>query len=71
VWEWCSDFYSEAYRMSDTVDPKGPGADEENRHVNRGGSWDDNERYSRVSMRYGSKPTFRENWLGFRVVMIP
>ena len=66
VWEWCSDWYGE-YSSASQTNPKGPGNGSGG--VNRGGGWDSNARYSRVSNRNISTPDVRGNNLGFRLCL--
>ena len=39
--------------------------------VNRGGSWSNTARLCRTSGRDNASPTYRDNYLGFRVVSFP
>ena len=65
VWEWVSDWYNEKYyRSSPSQDPSGPARGQI--RVLRGGSWFNNPRYVRVSIRYTSDPTLRNYVFGFR-----
>ena len=66
VWEWCSDWYSD-YSSSSQTNPTGPTLG--SYRVSRGGSWNYNASYCRVSIRAGSTPDNRRNYLGFRLVM--
>jgi formylglycine-generating enzyme required for sulfatase activity len=67
VWEWCSDrFWDTYYRISPDVDPTGP--DGCSNRVIRGGSWADGARYCRAAYRYGRGPSYRLDFLGFRLV---
>ena len=63
VWEWCSDWYvgyiSTAQRRLSLVSDR----------VNRGGGWDADEWYCRVSFRCGSMPDYRDIYLGFRLAL--
>jgi formylglycine-generating enzyme required for sulfatase activity len=65
VYEWCSDRYG-AYRPSPQDNPSGAPTGAE--RVNRGGSWDFNEGYSRVTLRDFSSSGYSSYDLGFRLV---
>lgn len=69
VWEWCSDWYREAYYgVSPGVDPPGPAQGKE--RVIRGGSWNLSRAYLRLSYRNRAAPTTQDNQqLGFRCVL--
>jgi hypothetical protein len=64
VWEWVGDWYGE-YDSSPKTDPTGPPSG--STRVNRGGSWEDDARFCRVSNRGDNTPESRFNSLGFRV----
>ena len=69
VWEWCQDFYTDAYySLSPETDPPGP-APAPNR-VFRGGSWPDEPWYCRPAIRGRSTPEDRRYFLGFRVAAV-
>lgn len=69
VWEWCQDWYDgEYYAQSPADNPQGP-ADGAFR-VNRGGSWDSDPVYARVSNRNGWNPGYRNRSLGFRLARL-
>lgn len=65
VWEWCSDWH-EAYSASARVNPAGP--DTGTRRVNRGGSWYDDDRHCRLTIRNADRPESADARLGFRLV---
>ena len=66
VFEWCWDWYGNLGTGLAT-DPRG--ADTGTSRVIRGGSWDINASYARVSYRYYDIPSSSNNGsLGFRVV---
>ena len=68
VWEWCSDWYDEKYyESSPSQNPKG--ASSGSLRVNRGGSWRLTTVYCRLTNRNGNGPSFREQFLGFRVAL--
>ena len=70
VYEWCSDFWSDAYPEGPGTDPKGPGEAAPGRgagRVFRGGSWNGHARYVRAAFRRGSHPDGRYSHLGFRL----
>ena len=68
VWEWCKDWYGE-YPKEVVLDPQGPkeGSD----RVVRGGSWDNPAVSCRLSFRSCFDPTKRNEYIGFRVALVP
>ena len=64
VWEWCEDWEAD-YPKGAVTDPKGP-ATGENR-VLRGGSFSDLESAARSSSRDFVTPTYRDDFVGFRL----
>ncbi len=64
VWEWCSDRYG-YYSSSSQTNPKGPNSGSD--RVLRGGSWNYDARYCRVSLRYIDNPSIRGSHSGFRL----
>jgi formylglycine-generating enzyme required for sulfatase activity len=65
VWEWTADWYaSDYYKNSPSTDPQGPTEGEY--RVLRGGSWNVNPEYVRVSDRHGFGPSVRNDFIGFR-----
>ena len=67
VWEWVWD-RSRKYDGSSKTDPVG--AVELSFRVDRGGSWDNYAFYARASFRYNSHPSYRYNYIGFRVLRV-
>ena len=65
VWEWCQDWYS-YYECGAQTNPTGPTSSHPNR-VYRGGSWDYDARFCRVSGRGSFYPEYRGSDLGFRL----
>jgi formylglycine-generating enzyme required for sulfatase activity len=68
IWEWCGDWYGD-YPGGNVADPKGPSTGAA--RVLRGGSWSYDAAYCRSAGRYGSRPDYRYNSFGFRVVLAP
>ena len=71
VYEWCSDWYG-GYPAGDgksILNPTGP-IDGLNR-VYRGGSWDDDAQFCRVSLRGYGRAEYPRNYLGFRLASSP
>jgi formylglycine-generating enzyme required for sulfatase activity len=69
VYEWCQDFYG-AYPAGPVVDPQGPigGSDV----VFRGGAWSSSSgKFCRSAGRYSANQSYRDNTIGFRVVVGP
>jgi len=69
VWEWTNDYWNGKYNSDTQTNPKGPPSG--SNRVFRGGSWDHDERYCRVSFRSGNIPVSSGNNLGFRLVLSP
>lgn len=68
VWEWCADYYA-PYTPENKENPTGPATG--TTRVYRGGSWLDNQTYSRITYRNSGNQSQKMNCLGFRVVLIP
>jgi formylglycine-generating enzyme required for sulfatase activity len=70
VWEWCADWYDEAYyAKSPARDPEGPASGQ--LRVLRGGSWYNDASYCRAAYRDCHGPGYRNDGYGFRVVLLP
>ena len=70
VWEWCQDWYAKGYyAKSAENDPQGPARGSV--RVFRGGSWYDSAALCRSTFRNWDVPSYRDYFLGFRVVAIP
>jgi formylglycine-generating enzyme required for sulfatase activity len=68
VSEWVNDWYGR-YTELDKDNPVGPHTGTS--RVTRGGSWNDPARSCRVSNRDGRVPSERNNFTGFRLVLLP
>ena len=68
VWEWCGDWYG-SYSSSAQTNPTGPSSSF--LRVLRGGSWSSYARSCRVSDRNYHYPSYRYDFDGFRVVLVP
>ena len=66
VWEWCMDLYDD-YSSSPQTNPTG--ASTGTKHINRGGSWDNNARNCRVSYRSSFSPAYRSYFIGLRLAL--
>ncbi len=64
VWEWCSDWYG-GYSSSSQTNPQGPNSG--SNRVLRGGSWNLNAWFCRVSYRGSISPSYRNFNGGFRL----
>lgn len=62
VWEWCADNYV-AYPLDATNVESGE------YYVIRGGAWNNDTKYCRVSIRYFNRPDYSDANLGFRLVL--
>ncbi|MFO0819474.1 MAG: SUMF1/EgtB/PvdO family nonheme iron enzyme [Pirellulales bacterium] len=70
VYEWCSDWRdSEYYRTSPAADPAGPSTGSD--RCVRGGGFFSAARDVRCAIRYGYFPSYRLDYLGFRVAAVP
>ena len=66
--EWCADWYDpDYYRVSSKNDPKGPTMG--SNRVIRGGSWNSNAKFCRVSNRNGKEDFFRGEEIGLRLAL--
>ena len=68
VWEWCSDWYGD-YTSATQTNPQG--APSGSYRVDRGGSWLASAGYCRSSYRGINRPSFRDSFLGVRLVLVP
>lgn len=59
VWEWCDSYWRENYNANP----------DSSRRVTRGGSWYNSARCCRVAWRFNFAPDFRDNNIGFRLVL--
>ena len=66
VWEWCADWYGKYAGIAQT-DPQNINRD--TYHVLRGGCWNSNDWYCRVSNRSFNNPDYGSNGYGFRLVL--
>jgi len=66
VWEWCSDWHGE-YPSGAVTDPTG--ASTGSYRVIRGGSWSLEAALCRSAFRFGSDPSNRGHYLGFRLAL--
>ena len=70
VWEWCADWYDEAwYAESSEDDPRGPASG--SARALRGGSWDGDPASCRAAVRTSSYPGDKYLDHGFRVATTP
>ena len=68
VWEWVEDCYErDYYSRSPGIDPPGP--ENGNLRVFRGGSWLGIPNNCRSAIRFSFAPSFRYNFLGFRLAL--
>ncbi|WP_420207868.1 SUMF1/EgtB/PvdO family nonheme iron enzyme [Candidatus Electronema sp. JC] len=69
VWEWCADRFDKDYYATGGVrsNPRGPSGGGE--RVVRGGSAGSRVQNCRAAFRFRNQPDYREDLLGFRVVM--
>jgi formylglycine-generating enzyme len=69
VWEWCADWYGEAYYATLPLrDPPGPS--EGRFRVLRGGSWKNQAPACRAAYRNALAPHMRDSATGFRVCLV-
>ena len=66
VWEWCHDWYDYTVETGTFENPTGP---EQGRvRIERGGSFADWEENTSVTYRGSHTPSYKDNYLGFRLV---
>ena len=68
VWEWCLDWFGN-YPTTAVENPVGP--DGGSYRVWRGGSWNYNPNNCRSAFRIYNTPSSNNNYLGFRLVLVP
>lgn len=68
ILEWCYDRYGD-YPENAAVDPQGPMTGWN--RVLRGGSWIHDENYCRSACRISNGPSIRNDYIGFRVALVP
>jgi uncharacterized repeat protein (TIGR02543 family) len=68
VWEWVGDWY-DSYTSSSKTNPTGPTSG--SRRVIRGGGWAYGAGSCRVSQRRNFTPDYRDDGIGFRLVLSP
>ena len=66
VWEWCQDWYRN-YAATPQTDPTGPLSGQY--RIYRGGSWNNDAKFCRVSFRYNNKPDAKLTSVGFRLAL--
>ena len=64
--QWCDDWY-DAYPAQVVTDPHGTQGHPA--HVLRGGSWDHDPAYCRSGKRVSDEPSYRSEYIGFRLVL--
>jgi formylglycine-generating enzyme required for sulfatase activity/predicted Ser/Thr protein kinase len=67
VWEWCRDWYGE--KLPGGSDPVV--TEKASYRVYRGGSWGNTAGYCRSAIRLRNFPSYRNDYLGFRVARVP
>ena len=66
VWEWCQDWYG-SYSSASQTNPQGSATGRS--RVLRGGSWDGDACFSRLSYRVNVDTGFRSNFIGLRLAL--
>lgn len=72
VWEWCMDYYDSEYYKRGNVHPpllNPVNMVSRSNRVNRGGSWEYDEKVVRLTYRYNGTPTNLNYDLGFRICL--
>lgn len=66
AWEWCWDYYDkDYYKKSPANDPKGP--DKGSTRVYRGGNFNSDESFVRITRRFSLSPTVKTGMIGIRL----
>ncbi len=71
VWEWCQNGYDSTAYKSRRGTTNDPFVEFGSYRVYRGGSWGDSARDCRSASRYYNDPSFRRDYLGFRLALSP
>ena len=71
VWEWCLDHWHDSYEGAPKDGSAWLSENERASRVRRGGSWSINPRYCRSAYRFHLTPGYRNDLIGFRVVVAP
>lgn len=70
LWEWCADSWDGSpYKPEPTIDPLSPSPSASGNRVIRSGSWATDAWFVRAANRDWSKPYYRNDFLGFRIVL--
>jgi formylglycine-generating enzyme required for sulfatase activity len=68
--EWCQDWYGD-YPSGSVTDPVGPSSSPESSRILRGGSWNCDATYCRVSNHGYDTPSSRGSYGGLRLALVP
>ena len=68
VWEWCEDIWNESYNNLPSDGSANLAIGDSNRRVQRGGSWADAPKFTRIAARGADAPTDRNDEDGFRII---
>ncbi len=69
LWEWCADHWHENYEGAPSNGSPWLSERENQSRLLRGGSWFINPQYCRSAYRYGYRPFYYSNSIGFRVAV--
>lgn len=70
LWEWCADSWDGSpYQQEPAVDPLSPSPSADGNRVIRSGSWATDAWFVRAANRDWCKPHFKNDFLGFRLVL--
>ena len=68
LWEWCADSRTDGdYPEAASIDPLSPNPGED--RVIRGGSWSNDAWFARSANRDWTRPEYRNDYVGFRLVL--
>jgi len=66
VWEWCQDWYR-GYNAEPQTNPTGPSSGQY--RIYRGGSWNNDSKFSRISFRFNNHPEVKLTSVGLRLAL--
>lgn len=70
VFQWCQDWFGDDYyQKAPAEDPQGP--EQGSTRSMRGGCWSSDPWICRSARRFGDTPQNKDNFIGFRVVLVP